>query len=198
MPGPARSRRGHGEFPCLARGCAPLVRGDRNGPCHRPGSTDAGSGSKPNRWACASSTAMSRRCLSPTRASMPCCPRFGAMFAADQERAASEMIRVCRRGGQVGLANWTPDGFVGQLFKTVIRHAPPGPAADTLRLGHSGAHRGIVWRLRRHRIGRQTGRLPRPHSHGLGRQAARRPIFRSTASSRRSMRTRKRACVPTC
>jgi ubiquinone/menaquinone biosynthesis C-methylase UbiE len=54
---------------------------------------------------------------------------FGAMFAADQERAASEMIRVCRRGGQVGLANWTPDGFIGQLFKTVIRHAPQGPAA---------------------------------------------------------------------
>lgn len=54
---------------------------------------------------------------------------FGAMFAADQERAASEMIRVCRRGGQVGLTNWTPDGFIGQLLKTVIRHAPPGPAA---------------------------------------------------------------------
>jgi len=54
---------------------------------------------------------------------------FGAMFAADQERAASEMIRVCRRGGQVGLTNWTPDGFIGQLFKTVIRHAPLGAAA---------------------------------------------------------------------
>jgi ubiquinone/menaquinone biosynthesis C-methylase UbiE len=51
---------------------------------------------------------------------------FGAMFAADQERAASEMIRVCRRGGQVGLTNWTPDGFIGQLFRTVSRHAPPG------------------------------------------------------------------------
>jgi ubiquinone/menaquinone biosynthesis C-methylase UbiE len=54
---------------------------------------------------------------------------FGAMFAADQERAASEMIRVCRRGGQVALANWTPDGFIGQLFKTVIRHAPQGAPA---------------------------------------------------------------------
>jgi ubiquinone/menaquinone biosynthesis C-methylase UbiE len=53
---------------------------------------------------------------------------FGAMFAADQERAASEMIRVCRRGGQVGLTNWTPDGFIGQLFRTVIRHAPQGAA----------------------------------------------------------------------
>ncbi len=49
---------------------------------------------------------------------------FGAMFAADQERAASEMIRVCRRGKRIGLANWTPDGFVGQLFSIVARHAP--------------------------------------------------------------------------
>jgi ubiquinone/menaquinone biosynthesis C-methylase UbiE len=49
---------------------------------------------------------------------------FGSMFAADQERAASEMIRVCRRGGRLGLANWTPDGFSGQLFVTVAKHAP--------------------------------------------------------------------------
>lgn len=48
---------------------------------------------------------------------------FGAMFAADQDRAASEMIRVCRRGGVVGLTNWTPDGFIGQLFRLVDRHA---------------------------------------------------------------------------
>ena len=56
---------------------------------------------------------------------------FGAMFAADQERAASEMIRVCRRGGRVALANWTPDGFIGQLFATVARHV----AAGDLRSG---------------------------------------------------------------
>ena len=49
---------------------------------------------------------------------------FGAMFAPDQERAASEMIRVCRRGRRLGLANWTPGGFMGQLFVTVARHAP--------------------------------------------------------------------------
>jgi SAM-dependent methyltransferase len=49
---------------------------------------------------------------------------FGAMFAADQERAASEMIRVCRRGRRVGLANWTPEGFIGQLFGTMAKHAP--------------------------------------------------------------------------
>ena len=56
---------------------------------------------------------------------------FGAMFAADQERAASEMIRVCRRGRRIGLANWTPDGFIGQLFAMVAKHVPQpggGPA----------------------------------------------------------------------
>jgi ubiquinone/menaquinone biosynthesis C-methylase UbiE len=49
---------------------------------------------------------------------------FGAMFAVDQERAASEMIRVCRRGKRLALANWTPEGFIGQLFGTIARHAP--------------------------------------------------------------------------
>jgi ubiquinone/menaquinone biosynthesis C-methylase UbiE len=49
---------------------------------------------------------------------------FSVMFAGDQERAASEMIRVCRRGRRVGLVNWTPDGFMGQLFRTVAPHAP--------------------------------------------------------------------------
>jgi ubiquinone/menaquinone biosynthesis C-methylase UbiE len=63
---------------------------------------------------------------------------FGAMFAADQERAASEMIRVCRRGGQVGLANWTPEGFIGQLLRMVGRHVPPGTAAMTCDWGTAG------------------------------------------------------------
>jgi ubiquinone/menaquinone biosynthesis C-methylase UbiE len=49
---------------------------------------------------------------------------FGAMFSPDPDRAASEMIRVCKRGGTVGLANWTPDGFIGQLFKLIDRHLP--------------------------------------------------------------------------
>ena len=53
---------------------------------------------------------------------------FGAMFAQDQERAASEMVRVCRRGHRIGLANWTPDGFVGQLFDVLARYSPGGGA----------------------------------------------------------------------
>jgi len=50
---------------------------------------------------------------------------FGVMFSPDQDRAAAELARVCRRGGRIGLANWTPDGFVGQLFKTIGKHRPP-------------------------------------------------------------------------
>jgi SAM-dependent methyltransferase len=50
---------------------------------------------------------------------------FGVMFSPDQDRAAAEMIRVCKSGGRIGLANWTPDGFIGHLFKTIGRHLPP-------------------------------------------------------------------------
>lgn len=51
----------------------------------------------------------------------------GVMFAPDQERAAQELLRVCRPGGKIGLVNWTPDGFVGDLFRTIGRHVPPPP-----------------------------------------------------------------------
>lgn len=50
---------------------------------------------------------------------------FGVMFTPNQERAASELIRVCRPGGKIGLANWTPEGFIGQVFKTIGKHLPP-------------------------------------------------------------------------
>jgi ubiquinone/menaquinone biosynthesis C-methylase UbiE len=50
---------------------------------------------------------------------------FGVMFAPDQERSARELLRVCRHGGRIGLANWTPGGFVGQMFKVVGAHVPP-------------------------------------------------------------------------
>lgn len=50
---------------------------------------------------------------------------FGVMFTPDQARAAAELTRVCKRGGRIGLANWTPDGFIGQVFKTIGRHVPP-------------------------------------------------------------------------
>ena len=50
---------------------------------------------------------------------------FGVMFAPDQARAAAEMLRVCKSGGKIGLANWTPEGFIGRVFKTVGKHVPP-------------------------------------------------------------------------
>ncbi|HYP83596.1 class I SAM-dependent methyltransferase [Variovorax sp.] len=50
---------------------------------------------------------------------------FGVMFTPDQDRAAAELVRVCRPGGKIGLANWTPSGFIGQLFKTIGGHLPP-------------------------------------------------------------------------
>jgi SAM-dependent methyltransferase len=50
---------------------------------------------------------------------------FGVMFAPDQKKAASELLRVCRPGGRIGLSNWTPDSFVGQMFKTLGRYLPP-------------------------------------------------------------------------
>jgi SAM-dependent methyltransferase len=50
---------------------------------------------------------------------------FGVMFTPNQEAAAHELARVCKPGGKIGLANWTPEGFIGQLFKTIGRYVPP-------------------------------------------------------------------------
>jgi ubiquinone/menaquinone biosynthesis C-methylase UbiE len=56
---------------------------------------------------------------------------FGVMFVADHDRAAAELLRVTKRGGKIGMANWTPDGFIGQLFKTIGKHLPPPPGAKS-------------------------------------------------------------------
>ena len=55
---------------------------------------------------------------------------FGVVFSPDQPKAAAEMARVCRPGGRIGLANWTPEGFIGQVFKTLGRHLPPPPGVQ--------------------------------------------------------------------
>jgi hypothetical protein len=51
---------------------------------------------------------------------------FGAMFAPDQQKAAAELLRVCRSGGRIGMANWTPDSFVGRMFRTTTMHLTGG------------------------------------------------------------------------
>ncbi|MDQ7980705.1 methyltransferase domain-containing protein [Paraburkholderia sp. SARCC-3016] len=50
---------------------------------------------------------------------------FGVMFTPDQQKAAAELARVCRPGGRVGLANWTPESFIGQVFKLIGKYIPP-------------------------------------------------------------------------
>jgi SAM-dependent methyltransferase len=55
---------------------------------------------------------------------------FGVMFTPDHAKAAAELARVCRPGGRIGMANWTPEGFIGQLFKVLGRHVPPPPGAQ--------------------------------------------------------------------
>ncbi len=52
---------------------------------------------------------------------------FGVMFTPNQEQAAAELMRACRAGGKIGLANWTPASFVGQMFKTIGKYVPPVP-----------------------------------------------------------------------
>jgi ubiquinone/menaquinone biosynthesis C-methylase UbiE len=65
---------------------------------------------------------------------------FGVMFTPHQEQAASELMRVCRPGGRIGLANWTPESFIGQLFKTIGKYVPPAP----------GVRSPAVWGSREH------------------------------------------------
>jgi SAM-dependent methyltransferase len=52
---------------------------------------------------------------------------FGVMFTPNQDKAAGELARVCKPGGRIGLANWTPESFIGQLFKTIGKYLPPAP-----------------------------------------------------------------------
>jgi ubiquinone/menaquinone biosynthesis C-methylase UbiE len=52
---------------------------------------------------------------------------FGVMFTPNQEQAAQELLRVCRPGGKIGLANWTPEGFIGHVFRTIGKYIPPPP-----------------------------------------------------------------------
>ena len=70
---------------------------------------------------------------------------FGVMFTPNQEKAAAELVRVLRRGGKIGLANWTPDGFIGQLLKMVGKYAPPPPGIKPPTLWGTAARLGELF-----------------------------------------------------
>jgi SAM-dependent methyltransferase len=65
---------------------------------------------------------------------------FGVMFTPDHTRSASELLRVVRDGGRIALANWTPEGFIGQLFKTIGAHVPPPAGVKSPALWGTEVH----------------------------------------------------------
>ena len=81
---------------------------------------------------------------------------FGVMFTPDQEGAAAELIRVCKRGGKIGLANWTPEGFIGQLFMTVGNTCLRLTARSRPRGGERGPGSPSCWSGKPRRSRRPT------------------------------------------
>jgi ubiquinone/menaquinone biosynthesis C-methylase UbiE len=65
---------------------------------------------------------------------------FGVMFAPNHEQAASELMRVVRTGGRIGLVSWTPQGFLGRLFQVIGRHVPPPAGVQSPLLWGTEAH----------------------------------------------------------
>ncbi|MGF6757555.1 methyltransferase domain-containing protein [Paraburkholderia sp. GAS42] len=70
---------------------------------------------------------------------------FGVMFTPDQAKAASELARVCKPGGKIGLANWTPESFIGQVFKTIGKYIPPAPGVKSPALWGTSAQLGELF-----------------------------------------------------
>src|SRR5882757_4460735 len=70
---------------------------------------------------------------------------FGVMFTPNQDKAAAELLRVCKPKGQIGLANWTPDGFIGQVFKTLGKYLPPPAGAKSPALWGTRARLGEMF-----------------------------------------------------
>jgi ubiquinone/menaquinone biosynthesis C-methylase UbiE len=65
---------------------------------------------------------------------------FGSMFAPDHRQAAAELLRVCRPGGTIALASWTPESFIGEVFRTVSAHVPPPAGVQSPMLWGTEAH----------------------------------------------------------
>jgi ubiquinone/menaquinone biosynthesis C-methylase UbiE len=65
---------------------------------------------------------------------------FGVMFTPNQAQAANELLRVCRPGGKIGMANWTPESFIGHVFKTIGKYVPPAPGLKSPALWGTKPH----------------------------------------------------------
>jgi ubiquinone/menaquinone biosynthesis C-methylase UbiE len=70
---------------------------------------------------------------------------FGVMFTPNQAKAASELVRVCRPGGKIAMANWTPESFIGQLFKTIGKYVAPVPGMKSPALWGDKAHLDVLF-----------------------------------------------------
>jgi ubiquinone/menaquinone biosynthesis C-methylase UbiE len=70
---------------------------------------------------------------------------FGVMFTPNQEQAARELMRVCRRGGRIGMANWKPESFIGRLFKTIGKYVPPAAGVRSPALWGNAAHLEVLF-----------------------------------------------------
>ena len=117
---------------------------------------------------------------------------FGVMFTPDQDRAAAEMTRVCKRGGKIGLANWTPEGFIGQVFKTIGKHVPPAPGAKSPALWGTQARIGnCSARMRRSARRRATSCFVTVR-RSIGLKSSKPSTARYSRPSRRSSPKRKR------
>ena len=113
---------------------------------------------------------------------------FGVMFTPNQEQSAAELLRVCRPGGRIGLTNWTPEGFIGQMFKIVGRYAPP-PAGirSPLEWGKEARLAELFGADARVEVQRRAVRLPLPLGRALARRVPRllRPDVQGLRSARR-------------
>lgn len=70
---------------------------------------------------------------------------YGVMFTPNQDQAATEMLRVCRSGGKIGLANWTPEGMIGQLFKVLGQYIPPAAGVRSPLLWGTKPHLDMLF-----------------------------------------------------
>ena len=196
--GPEGARRRRRQRQRLARRRAALVQRGRHRLRARAPRTRAASAPRPSGSTSSSARPMRKRCRFPTRSFDVVVSTFGVMFTPDQDRAAAELVRVCRRGGKIGLANWTPDGFIGQLFKTIGKHVPPPPGARSPALWGTRARLAELFEPHALDRGGATAlRVPLPLARALagGLQDLLRPAAQDVRRARRRRRKRRSSAI---